>query len=70
MARFYENKKSMKFLVGLRGTSIGHGVIREIKSRFLKLGRKLLILDARKPTISRHKILKDGYMKKETFKVT
>jgi hypothetical protein len=30
MVRFYENNNSMKWLVGPRGTSIGHGFIREI----------------------------------------
>jgi hypothetical protein len=60
MARFYENKKCMKWLVGLRGTSIGHGVIRKINSRFSELGRKFLISKARQPTIARHKILKYG----------
>jgi len=33
----------MKWLVGLRGISIRHGVIREINSRFLELGRTFLI---------------------------
>jgi hypothetical protein len=50
----------MKWLVGLRGIFIGHGVIRKIKSMFSELGRKILILDDRHPTISTHKILKDG----------
>jgi hypothetical protein len=38
MARFYVDEKFMKWLVGLRETPIGHGVIRDINSRFSELG--------------------------------
>jgi hypothetical protein len=43
MARFYVDKKCMKWLVGPREISIRHGFIREINSRFSELGRNILI---------------------------
>jgi hypothetical protein len=60
MDRFYVDEKCMKWLVGMRETPIGHGVIREINSRFSELGRNILISEARQPTIARLKILKYG----------
>jgi hypothetical protein len=51
----------MKWLVGMRRISIGHGVIRKIKLRFSELGQEIFFIsEARQPTIARHKIIKDG----------
>jgi hypothetical protein len=51
----------MKWSIGMRRISIGHGVIRKIKLRFSELGRIFFFIsEARKPTISRNQMIKHG----------
>jgi hypothetical protein len=50
----------MKWLIGMRRISIGHGVIRNIKLRFSVFGRIFFISEARKPIISRNQMIKHG----------